>query len=246
MSDDANGPGYEGLVARRLEELRKENARLCELLGLDARTEDGHAVTWTPTLLAEPSAQAPIDATAPSGEKLSLMQALFGTRTDVYATRWSNAVTGKAGWSLATRGRASRRVDQGLPATDRAGVPAPSARRADIYPLHDGVTCTLHSVADAEGALLVCDFDKGTRSRCGRSETSSAQPSESARRPWRWCDMAPDELPWLAAPPPVWARRAAASAQATAGVVRQAVGLAGMGRRAPACGAGVVGRRRHR
>lgn len=137
-------------MARQLEELREENARLRDLLGLDRREQDGHAVAWTPTLLAEPCRQTPIDATAPGREKLALMQALFGSRPDVYATRWANASTGKSGWSPATRGQ--RRRDY-LPLTEQVFLRHLRGElTVGIYPLHESDTCT----------LLVCDFDDGT------------------------------------------------------------------------------------
>jgi superfamily II DNA or RNA helicase len=138
-------------MVRQLEELQAENARLRDLLDLDRREKGGHAVAWTPTLLAESSSQAPIDATASGSEKIALMQSLFGTRTEVYATRWVNASTGKAGWSPATRGPLSRR--DYLPLTQRVFLRHLRGElTVGIYPLHDGDTCT----------LLACDFDKGT------------------------------------------------------------------------------------
>lgn len=153
MSDDTAGLGLEQM-ARQLEDLQEENARLRGLLGLDERTAAGHAVAWTPTLLTEPSKPAPIDATAAGSQKLALMWSLFGSRSDVYATRWSNASTGKTGWSPATRGRSGRRTPKEyLPFTEQVILRHLRGELAvGIYPLHDGDTCT----------LLVCDFDKGT------------------------------------------------------------------------------------
>ena len=62
-SDDRRVPAdsdraYEALLAE-VDELRRENARLRGLLGLDSRGEDGHTVSWSPTLLTDPSGAAP-------------------------------------------------------------------------------------------------------------------------------------------------------------------------------------------
>jgi hypothetical protein len=84
-------------LATELDRLRAENARLRELLGLDQRAADGHASTWSPRLLPDLPSSPSIDNTAPNAAKLALYASLFGTRSDVYATRWENASTGKAG-----------------------------------------------------------------------------------------------------------------------------------------------------
>ena len=81
---------------------------------------DAHTVSWSPTLLSEAVSTPLIDASSLDDAKLALLTSLFGARSDVYATRWENASTGRAGWSPATRGRWSRhrsRQDH-LPLTD--------------------------------------------------------------------------------------------------------------------------------
>jgi superfamily II DNA or RNA helicase len=153
VDDAVTGSADLGL---ELAELREENARLRGLLGLDQRAPGGHARAWTPTLLSELGPSAPIDASASDAEKLALWWSLFGARSDVYAIRWENASTGRAGWSPATRGGGSHRrrsTRDCLPLTDevfarhlRGGL------TVGIYPLLPGDTC----------ALLACDFDKGT------------------------------------------------------------------------------------
>ena len=153
MSGDVPGSDHEEM-ARQLDELRAENARLRGLLGLDARTGEGQVVASTPSLLAERSAPVAIDATATGSEKLALMWSLFGARTDVYATRWVNASTGKAGWSPATRGRPAARATKAyLPFTEQVILRHLRGElTVGIYPLLEGDAC----------AMLVCDFDKGT------------------------------------------------------------------------------------
>ena len=125
MSRSDDGASYEEL-ARKVAELRAENTRLCELLGLGARPSGGHEVAWAPTLLVEPSRQRSIDATAEDAEKLALFQSLFGARSDVNATRWENASTGKGGMVPGDEGWVVEAAGgQGLPAVDRRGVPRP-------------------------------------------------------------------------------------------------------------------------
>ena len=41
---------------------------------------------------------------SPPGEKIALFLSLFAGRSDVFATRWVSAKTGKSGWSPAVRG----------------------------------------------------------------------------------------------------------------------------------------------
>ncbi len=96
-----------------------------------------------------------LDSTASPEDKLTLMRSLFGSRTDVFALRWENVSSGKAGWSPAVRGgwvNKRARKDY-LPLTD--DVIARHLRgeaTVGIYPLMRGDTCT----------LLACDFDGGT------------------------------------------------------------------------------------
>jgi hypothetical protein len=140
---------------REVAALRDENARLRELLGLDARPSDGHELAWAPTLLIEQSRGPAIDATASDVEKVALVRSLFGSRSDVYAVRWDNPSTGKSGWSPAARGGwAKRRSARDLlPLTDEVLLAhLNGAATVGIYPLLPGDSCT----------LLACDFDRGT------------------------------------------------------------------------------------
>ncbi len=142
-------------MAAEVVRLREENARLRGLLGLDERASDAHTVSWSPTLLSEAEPTPLIDASSSDDAKLALLTSLFGARSDVYATRWENASTGKAGWSPATRGGWSRQRSRQdyLPLTDDMFAAHLRGRATiGIYPLLRGDTCT----------LLACDFDKGT------------------------------------------------------------------------------------
>jgi hypothetical protein len=148
------GRSYAELLAET-DALRRENARLRGLLGLDGRADDGHAVTWAPTLLTQPSSQVAVDSSAPLAAKVALLRSLFGARADVYAVRWQSASSGKSGWQPATKGGWSkRRSTRDLSPLTDAVLAAHLAGRetVGIYPLLRGDQC----------ALVVCDFDGGT------------------------------------------------------------------------------------
>lgn len=98
MTRVVGGPSYEEL-AGTVDELRAENARLRGLLGLDTRASDGHRRAWSPTLLTDATEMPVVDASAGEADKVALLRSLFGARSDVYATRWENALTGRSGWS---------------------------------------------------------------------------------------------------------------------------------------------------
>ncbi len=140
---------------RRVGKLERENARLRGLLGLDERPTDGHLTAWTPTLFSHAAELVEIDDDSSEEEKVELLRALFGARSDVFAIRWENLSTGKSGWVPAVRGGWSRSKSRKeyLSLTD--DVLLAHIRGDDtvgIYPLLPDDTC----------ALLACDFDKGT------------------------------------------------------------------------------------
>ena len=96
-----------------------------------------------------------------ASEKIRLFRSLFVGREDVYATRWTNAKTGRSGWGPAVRGGyyTDAATDSDLlPMTDqvierhllgtRAGGPD---THVGLYPMLRNDTCR----------LLVCDFDDG-------------------------------------------------------------------------------------
>jgi hypothetical protein len=153
VSERPRQPSYKEL-AGTVDELRVENARLRGLLGLDSRAGDGHRHAWTPTLLADPAERPIVDVSSGEAEKVALLRSLFGARSDVYATRWENTSTGKAGWSPAVRGGWSKRRSSKdhLPLTDDVLLAhVRGEQTVGIYPLLPGDRC----------ALLACDFDKG-------------------------------------------------------------------------------------
>ena len=82
----ANGDVPEG-VAKELEELRAENARLLRLLKL-TRAEAAPPGPAQAGLFDAPP--GPVHAGSPAEAKV----ALFAARTDIYAVRWENDRTG--------------------------------------------------------------------------------------------------------------------------------------------------------
>ena len=98
---------------------------------------------------------------SPPGEKIALFLSLFAGRSDVFATRWVSAKTGKSGWSPAVRGGfytdavtdsdfvplTEQVVDQHLRGTRPNGADF----HAGLYPMTSNDMCR----------LLVCDFDDG-------------------------------------------------------------------------------------
>jgi hypothetical protein len=151
--------GEAAALRAELAELRAENARLRGLLGLDetARTGEGPTAAWSPSLFADRSEPiskwADIDRGSPREAKLGLFRSLFAGRDDVYALRWENERTGKAGWGPAVRGgwRNARRPDrEHLPLTDDVVARHLAGEiHAGLYPLIRGDACR----------LLACDFD---------------------------------------------------------------------------------------
>jgi hypothetical protein len=145
-------------VAGELAQLRAENARLRRLLKL------------TPTEAAPPGpAQAgffeappgPVHAGSPAEAKVALFGALFAARTDVYAIRWENARSGKAGWLPAVRGGWRK----GIPHAERDYLPLTvqvltahlsGQAHVGLYPLLDGDLCWWLA-ADFDGPTAMLD-----------------------------------------------------------------------------------------
>ena len=146
-----------------IEALKAENDRFRSLLGLDRAALSAPAAVWEPTLFAEAtggeraskglSSQPIGEGPMSRAEKVALFRSLFVGREDVYALRWENASTRKAGWSPAVKGgwaNARKPGREHLPLTDDV-IESHLAgwESVGLYPLLRGDACR----------LLVCDFD---------------------------------------------------------------------------------------
>lgn len=85
----------------QVEQLRSENARLLRLLELTPQQAAAPGPAQAGWFEAPPG---PVAADSPAASKVALFAALFGARTDLYALRWENTRSGKAGWLPAVRG----------------------------------------------------------------------------------------------------------------------------------------------
>jgi superfamily II DNA or RNA helicase len=158
---DARGPNE---LRREIERLRAENQRLRSLLGMESpepmRSESAPLTpAWEPRLFRDaqaPALRQPVDGRSSPDRKIELFRSLFAGRQDVYAARWENGRTGKAGWSPAVAGgwANARKPDrEHLPLGDGV-IEAHLTGQAHVglYPLLRGDTCW----------LLACDFDGPT------------------------------------------------------------------------------------
>jgi hypothetical protein len=160
--EERGGPG--GLAGEwasmraEVERLRAENARLLRLLELSPREAGPPGPAQLGFFEARPG---PVHAGSPAGQKVAFFAALFAARTDVYATRWENARTGKAGWLPAVAGgwrRGSRHEDRDyLPLTAEVITAHLSGEvHVGLYPLLDGDRCCWLA-ADFDGPAAMLD-----------------------------------------------------------------------------------------
>ncbi len=144
-------------VARELAELRGENARLRRLLNLTGAEAAPPGPAQAGVFDAPPGL---VHAGSPAEAKVALFGALFAARTDIYAVRWENARTGRAGWLPAVRDGWRK----GVPHAERDYLPLTAEVLAahlsgqahiGLYPLLDGDRCWwLAADFDGPAALL--------------------------------------------------------------------------------------------
>lgn len=155
-----NGQDSDELTELRQEltRLRAENGRLRSLLGLDNPGRVAETPSPRPTLFPDDNRQGlpKVDRASPSGMKIALFRELFVGRDDVYAVRWKNSRTGRAGWSPAVVGgwrnaRAPHRQYLAL-SSDVLNEHLVGNIHAGLYPLLRDDSCR----------LLACDFDGPT------------------------------------------------------------------------------------
>jgi hypothetical protein len=145
-------------VAGELAQLRAENARLRRLLKL-TRAEAAPPGSAQAGFFEAPP--GPVHAGSPAEAKVALFAALFAARTDVYAIRWENARSGKAGWLPAVRGGWRK----GVPHAERDYLPLTvqvltahlsGQAHVGLYPLLDGDLCWWLA-ADFDGPAAMLD-----------------------------------------------------------------------------------------
>lgn len=156
---------FRALAAR----LQTENARLTRMLELNPVLAAPPVPTQTGIFDARPGM---VDHQSTPEDKLSFFAALFSARTDIYATRWENKRTGKAGWLPAVRGGWRK----GTPAANRDHLPlTKEVLRAHLsgdvhvglYPLLDNDLCHWMA-ADFDGQAAMLDalaYLKAARSK---------------------------------------------------------------------------------
>ena len=107
-------------LRRQIEELKRKNDRLIEMLGLQpSRTlelipagQSGRIEREVPFALVDRSSSPDL--------KVEFFQSLFAGRSDVYALRWESERSGKRGWSPAVAGgfaKARSTIQEYLPLT---------------------------------------------------------------------------------------------------------------------------------
>jgi superfamily II DNA or RNA helicase len=144
-------------VARELAELRAENAQLRRLLKLTRADAAPPGPAQAGFFDAPPGL---VHAGSPPEAKVALFGALFAARTDIYAVRWENTRTGRAGWLPAVRGGWRK----GVPHAEREYLPLTAEVLAahlsgkahvGLYPLLEGDRCCwLAADFDGPAALL--------------------------------------------------------------------------------------------
>ena len=220
MSDDTSPRMSSGTVRelaelrRQVESLRAENTRLLKLLDMtsqEARFELGA----DGVVRARPrTSRRRLTSTGQGG----VLRSLFGARTDVYAVRWENARTGRAGWMPAVAGgwrKGSRAADQTyLPLTPEVlTAHLTGVVHIGLYPLLEGDRCCwLAADFDGPGAMLdALAYLKAARA-VGAPAALEVSRSGVGAHVWVFFT---DPVP------------AAAARQLGTGLVREAIGLRG-------------------
>jgi superfamily II DNA or RNA helicase len=137
--------------------LQAENARLLRLLELTPEQAAPPGPVQTGVFEGRPG---PVDRRSPPEVKVDFFGQLFAARRDVYALRWENARTGKAGWLPAVRNgwrKGVRHEERDyLPLTrDVIRAHLSGETHIGLYPLLDGDLCSwLAADFDGQAAML--------------------------------------------------------------------------------------------
>lgn len=135
--------------------LRAENSRLRRLLELTPEQVRPPVAAQTGLFLDRPG---PVTAASSGLEKVRFFRRLFGARTDVYATRWENARTGRSGWSPAVEGGWRKGTNRPYLRLNDRVVEAHLTGEVHLglYPLLTGDTCHWLA-ADFDGPSAMLD-----------------------------------------------------------------------------------------
>jgi hypothetical protein len=135
-----------------LDQLRRENARLIELL-------EAHGIAWrsggpAPTESAPISEAAPANGPSSTQEKVALFRRLFRGRDDVHALRWQSNNSGRSSYAPASTPCWRTTIATCWPSTltSRTGVtmPGPFCARAGSW------RCRQRWRSPALGKVLTC------------------------------------------------------------------------------------------
>ena len=182
-------PGTDHALAREIEELRLDNARLRKLLELsEAAAKAAHPDQ--PAFAVTTSPLGPVTMHSPPETKVHFYQSLFRARTDVYATRWENAKDGRSGWVPAVAGGwwkgSSRNEANFLPLTPATIA---SHLRGDshigFYPLLKNDTCWWIA-ADFDGTAAMMDALAYVKAARFRGIPAALEISQSGRGAHVW------------------------------------------------------------
>ncbi|MHB1009317.1 MAG: TOTE conflict system archaeo-eukaryotic primase domain-containing protein [Propionibacteriaceae bacterium] len=184
--DSSSGRAEIAVLARELERLRDENARLSRLLELRG---------WDTTPAAEQPAMplaTPGMVTMASSldDKLRLYADRFQARRDVYAVRWENARSGLSGWSPAVAGGWRKGADRSsirhLPLTpDVLGAHLAGEVFIGLYPLLTTNACHFLA-ADFDGAVAMMDALAYAKAARSRRIPAAVEISQSGRGAHVW------------------------------------------------------------
>lgn len=195
--------------------LRSENTRLLRLLDLTPAQARPPGPVQTGIFDAAPGS---VHVGSSPATKVAFFAALFGARTDVYAVRWENRRSGKAGWMPAVRGGWRR----GVPAAQREYLPlteevltAHLSGELDLglYPLLDGDRCWWLA-ADFDGPAAMLDALAYLKAARAVGAPVALEVSRSGTGAHAWL--------FFTAPVP-----AALARQVGSGLLREAIALRG-------------------
>jgi superfamily II DNA or RNA helicase len=195
--------------------LGEENARLLRVLELTPQQARPPGPVQTCVFDGKPG---PVQAGSPAAAKVAFFASLFAARPDVYALRWENARTGRAGWVPAVRGGWRK----GVPAAEREYLPLTEKvitahlsgeLELGLYPLLDGDRCQWLA-ADFDGATAVLDALAYLKAARAVGASAALEVSRSGQGAHVWL--------FFTAPVP-----AATARQVGSGLLREAIAVRG-------------------